>query len=163
MRLNRIVLVLVALTAGTGLIGCDSSSDFETYVATLGPEQENPPTNPSVPGTGRAVVLVSRAGDRVDVSVTVSGLANVTQGHIHRAPRGTNGSVIFWLWQLNNPIYAASPNEPIGKSWLNPSVESRDEPLSQRVLDDLRAGNLYVNFHTTQFPGGAIRGQLVKQ
>ena len=162
MRLNRIGLALVALTAGTGLIGCDSSSDFETYVATLGPEQENPPTNPTPAGTGRAVVLVSRSGDRVDVSVTMSGLANVTQAHIHRAARGTNGSVIFWLWQLNNPIYPATP-EQLGKSWLAPSVETRDETLSQRVLDDLRAGNLYVNFHTTQYPGGAIRGQLVKQ
>ena len=160
MRLNRIGLALVALTAGTGLIGCDSSSDFETYVATLEPTQENPPLTSA--GTGRAVVLVSRSGDRVDVSVTMSGLANVTQAHIHRAPRGTNGGVIFWLWQLNNPIYPASP-EQLGKSWLSPSVETRDETLSQRVLDDLRAGNLYVNFHTTRNPGGEIRGQLVKQ
>ena len=160
MRLNRIVLASVALTAGMGLIGCDSSSDFETYVAELTAAQENPPL--TSPGTGRAVVLVSRAGDRVDVSVTVSGLENVTQAHIHRAPRGTNGGVIFWLWQLNNPIYPAAPNQ-LGKSWLSPSVESRDQPLSQQVLDDLRAGNLYVNFHTTRNPGGEIRGQLIKQ
>lgn len=163
MRLNRIGLALLALTATTGLVGCDKKEDFETFVATFEGAQENPPVNPTVPGTGRALVLLSRSGDRIDVSITMSGLANVTQAHIHRSPRGVNGPVIFWLWQLNNPIYSASPNDPIGKSWLNPSVESRDEPLSQRVIDDLRAGNLYVNFHTTQFPGGAIRGQLVKQ
>jgi hypothetical protein len=31
------------------------------------------------------------------------------------------------------------------------------------MVDELRAGNLYVNFHTTQFPGGEIRGQLRRQ
>lgn len=160
MRLNRIGLGLLALVASTGLVACDKSEDFETYVATLGPEQENPPTVST--GTGRAVVLLSRSGDRIDVSTNLTGPTNVTQAHIHRGPRGTNGPVIFWLWQLNNPIYPAS-HEQLGKSWLNPSIESRDEPLSQRVIDDLRAGNLYVNFHTTRFPGGEIRGQLVKQ
>lgn len=160
MRLKRIAVALVTMAAGTGLVGCDKSDDFETYVATLDAGQENPPLTSS--GTGRAVVLVSRSGDRVDVSVTMSGLENVTQAHIHRAPRGTNGGVIFWLWQLNNPIYPASP-ERLGKSWLNPSIESRDQPLTPQVLDDLRAGNLYVNFHTTRNPGGEIRGQLVRQ
>jgi hypothetical protein len=162
MRVNRIGLGLLALVATTGLVACDKSADFETFRATCEAAQENPPTSPTVPGTCQATVLVSRSGDRVDVSVQQSGLVNITQAHIHRAPRGSNGSVIFWLWQAGNPIYPPSP-EQLGKSWFNPSIESRDEPLSQRVIDDLRAGNLYVNFHTTQFPGGAIRGQLVKQ
>lgn len=160
MRLNRIGLGLLALVASMGFVACDKSEDFETFVATLEAAQENPPLQS--PGTGRAVVLLSRSGDRIDVSVNMTGLENVTQAHIHRAPRGTNGGVIFWLWQLNNPIYPATPNQ-LGKSWLSPAVEARDEVFSQRVIDDLRAGNLYVNFHTTRNPGGEIRGQLVKQ
>ncbi len=160
MRMKRTAIAFLALAAATGLVGCDSSSDFDTYVATLEASQENPPLQSA--GTGRAVVLVSRSGDRIDVSVTMSGLENVTQAHIHRAPRGTNGGVIFWLWQPNNPLYPATPNQ-LGKSWLNPSVDSRDQPLTQQIIDDLRAGNLYVNFHTSRNPGGEIRGQLTKQ
>ena len=160
MRLPRMTMAFLMLAATTGLVGCDSSSDFDTYVANLEGAQENPPVASS--GTGRAVVLVSRSGDRIDVSVTMSGLENVTQAHIHRAARGTNGGVIFWLWQPNNPLYPASPNQ-LGKSWLNPSVDSRDQPLTAQVISDLQAGNLYVNFHTTRNPGGEIRGQLVKQ
>jgi hypothetical protein len=156
MRLNRFAL---ALAAAAGLVGCDSSSDFETFEAVLEGGQENPPVTSS--GTGRATVLVSKSGDRLDVSVTMSGLENVTQAHIHRAPRGTNGGVIFWLWQPNNPLYPASPNV-LGKSWVNPSVDTRDQPLTPQIIDDLRAGNLYVNFHTTRAPGGEIRGQLTK-
>lgn len=161
--MNRIGLGVLALVASTGLVACDKSEDFETFVATCGPEQENPPVSSS--GTCRAVVLVSKSLDRIDVSVNMTGLENVTQAHIHRAPRGTNGGVIFWLWQLNNTTganYPATPNL-IGKSWQIPAVEARDEVFSQRVIDDLRAGNLYVNFHTTRNPGGEIRGQLTKQ
>jgi hypothetical protein len=37
-------------------------------------------------------------------------------------------------------------------------------PLAGQSLDDLldqiRAGNVYVNVHTTQFPGGEVRGQI---
>ena len=31
------------------------------------------------------------------------------------------------------------------------------------ILADLRAGNLYANVHTPNFPGGEIRGQMTKQ
>ncbi|MFU8828724.1 MAG: CHRD domain-containing protein, partial [Phycisphaerales bacterium] len=33
--------------------------------------------------------------------------------------------------------------------------------LSAEMVDELFAGNLYLNFHTTAFPGGEIRGQIV--
>jgi len=162
MRVNRIGIGLLALVAGAGFVACDKSEDFERFTATCEAAQENPPTTPNPPGTCQATVLVSKSLDRVDVSITQSGLANITQAHIHRGARGTNGPVIFWLWQPNNPLYPPSP-EQLGKLWTNPTIDSRDEVLTQRVIDDLRAGNLYVNFHTTQNPGGAIRGQLTRQ
>jgi hypothetical protein len=160
MRLNRIGLGLLALTASMGLVACDSSDNFETFTATCEGRQENPAVNSG--GTCQATVLLSKTLDRADVSIQMSGLNNVTQAHIHRAPAGTNGPVIFWLWQPNNPLYPASP-EQLGKLWTSPTIDSRDESFSQRIIDDLRAGNLYVNFHTTQFPGGEIRGQLRRQ
>lgn len=159
MRVRGLIPVLPVVVFFAALPGC-SNYDYETYVATLEGGQEVPARASS--GSGRAIALVSKSNDRIDVSVSMNGLSNVTQAHIHRAPAGTNGGVIFWLWQAGNPIYPASP-ESLGKSWTNPPVESRDQPLTQTVLDDLRAGNLYVNFHTTQFPGGEIRGQLRKQ
>jgi hypothetical protein len=159
MRFPRLYTALAMLSALV-FVNCDKSSDFETYTATLQGGQENPPVNSS--GTATATVLLSKSGDRLDVSVTMTGLVNVTQAHIHRAPRGTNGGVIFWLYQPNNPLYPATPNQ-LAKSWLNPSIDSRDQALTQSVIDDLRAGNLYVNYHTTVNPGGEIRGQLTRQ
>lgn len=159
MRVSKLACVAVCLGA-TALLNCDSSSDFETYVATLEGAQENPPVSSTA--SGRAVVMVSKSGDRIDVQVTNTGLESTTQGHIHRAPRGTNGGVIFWLWQAGNPLYPDGP-ENVGKSWVNPTFDTRDQPLTEQVLADLRAGNLYVNFHTTRNPGGEIRGQLTPQ
>jgi hypothetical protein len=156
MRVRRFVRTLPVVALFAVLPAC-GDHDYETYVATLEGGQEVPARQSS--GTGRAVALVSKSEDRIDISINVSGLNNVTQAHIHRAPAGTNGGVIFWLWERGNAIYPAS-HEQLGKSWTNPPPETRDQPLTQAVLDDLRAGNLYVNFHTTQFPGGEIRGQL---
>lgn len=162
MRLNRLGVGVLAVVAGLGFVGCDSSDDFETFTASCSSDQENPPTTPNPSGSCRATVLVSKSLNRIDVSVEQSGLTNITQAHIHRAPRGTNGGVIFWLFDPNRPADYPS-NTQIGKIWTNPSSDTRDQPLTQTIIDDLRAGNLYVNFHTTQFPGGAIRGQLAKQ
>ena len=33
------------------------------------------------------------------------------------------------------------------------------QPLSA-LIDEIRSGNTYVNVHTSQFPGGEIRGQI---
>jgi hypothetical protein len=159
MRVRRFVRTLPVVALFAVLPAC-GDHDYETYVATLEGGQEVPARQSS--GTGRAIALVSKSGDRIDVSVTISGLTNVTQAHIHRAPAGTNGGIVFWLWERNNSRYPPTP-EQVGRSWVNPSDEPRDTPLTQAMVDELRAGNLYVNFHTTQFPGGEIRGQLRRQ
>jgi hypothetical protein len=159
MRVRRLIPALPVLVLFATQPGCNSD-DYETYVATLSGTNEVPSNGSTA--TGRAIVLVSKSNDRLDVSTNVSGLVNPTQAHIHRAPAGTNGGVIFWLWQANNPIYPPT-HDQLGKSWTNPPVEARDQPFTQTVLDDLRAGNLYVNFHSTTRPGGEIRGQLTRQ
>lgn len=65
--------------------------------------------------------------------------------HIHNAPAGSNGPIVFGFssgaWDLNGSA-----------TWND---------LSQSHVDELFAGNLYINFHTTAFPGGEVRGQIV--
>jgi len=156
MRVRRLIRTLPVVALFAALPAC-GDYDYETFVATLEGGQEVPARQSS--GTGRAIAVLSKSGDRIDVTVTMSGLTNVTQAHIHRAAAGTNGGIVFWLWAPNNPLYPPTP-EQLGRSWVNPSDESRDQPLTQAMVDELRAGNMYVNFHTTQFPGGEIRGQL---
>ncbi len=81
-----------------------------------------------------------------ETSATVNVVHNVniplTGGHIHRAPAGVNGPIIF-------PF--PSPASPIGPLvWAIPAAD----------VANLKAAGLYVNIHTTVNPGGAIRDQL---
>lgn len=73
-------------------------------------------------------------------------LGDQTVSHLHRAPLGSNGGVVFGF---NNP----GGGWPLSGSavWTN---------LSGDNVDDLFAGNIYVNFHTSAYPGGEVRGQL---
>lgn len=66
--------------------------------------------------------------------------------HIHRAPLGSNGPIVFGF------------NNPDGTWPLNGSATWTG--LSDTNVADLFAGNFYVNFHTSQFPSGEVRGQI---
>jgi len=66
--------------------------------------------------------------------------------HIHDGDFGENGPIIFAMsngeWDL------------VGMAtW---------EDMSDENVMALQNGGLYVNFHTTEFPGGEVRGQIEK-
>lgn len=67
--------------------------------------------------------------------------------HLHNAPAGSNGPIVFAF------------NEPDGTWALAGSATWTG--LSTTMVDELFAGNLYANFHTTSFPGGEVRGQVL--
>lgn len=84
---------------------------------------------------------------------TVAGQPNTIVGaHIHQAPIGVNGPVVFNL--LGNlvapPIVSGNMTTFVFRGTTNASV-----------LANLIADNTYVNVHTTRLPGGEIRGQII--
>lgn len=66
-----------------------------------------------------------------------------TAAHIHDAPPGANGGVVFPL--LGGP-----------SAWINTLG-----PVGDVEFNELQAGGYYANIHTAAFPGGAIRGQVL--
>jgi hypothetical protein len=136
-----------------GTPGCDDFK-YETYVANLEGAQENPGVTTTA--AGRAVLLVARDESRVDITVTLTGplQGTLTASHIHKAPRGTNGSVIHNLW-----VPGRTTTEPFDVG----APLARTLTFTAENLADLRAGNYYVNVHSSRNPGGEIRGQLVLQ
>lgn len=113
---------------------------------------------------GQAIFKLSRDGETLHYKLIVANIENVMMAHIHNAPAGVNGGVVVWLYP------DAPPPQPIeGRSngVLATGTITADNlvgSLEGQSLDDLleliRSGDTYVNVHTTQNPGGEVRGQI---
>ncbi len=101
--------------------------------------EQNPPLN--VPGSGSGSFRVAEDGT-ISGSVTTKDVQG-TMAHIHRGGKGANGPVIVPL-DKNGDAYTV----PAGRK------------LTPAQIQDLKAGNLYVNVHTNRYKGGEVRGQL---
>jgi hypothetical protein len=100
---------------------------------------------------GSADGFVRVQGDRVTFAFSWKGISAPTLGHIHQGVRGTNGDVKVPLFTTAMPdtVTAAA------------GVVTLSDPT---IAEALRANpdNFYLNLHTKEFPGGAVRGQLRK-
>jgi hypothetical protein len=73
-------------------------------------------------------------------------------GHIHEAPVGVAGPIVVPLFVAPAPPTSARHIKQRGAATPNEGTTGAD--LCQNP------SAYYVNYHTTAFPGGAIRGQL---
>ncbi|XWV25464.1 CHRD domain protein [Tupanvirus deep ocean] len=123
-----------------------------TYVNTFGANltgaQEVPPNG--LTATGRLVGVLSLDNTRFDYVLHTTGLTNITAAHFHLGALGQTGPAVKTI-----PINPATGNA-IG-SW---TTTDPIEPLTPALINALKSGQIYVNVHTTQFPDGAIRGQV---
>jgi uncharacterized protein (TIGR03118 family) len=162
-----------------------SPSDFTVNLTN---SQEVPPTNPTTTGGARRPnsygtghFVVNGAGTAMTMTATVNNIDftgsqtsdtndNVTNAHIHAgasvAP-GVNGPVVWGF--IGTPFNDNNPNDavvtPFG-SGVGANVSGKwDAPEGNGTtfgaqLDNIRNGRAYVNFHTSQFGGGEIRGDF---
>ena len=135
---------IVALSAGVFLGAGIAQAALHQMELRLTGSEENPPVTNS-PGTSHATLVFNDATREVEFAVLVVGLGpdEVTAAHIHRGARGVNGPVIHFFSDKGFTRVA-------GKVTL-----TADEVV------DLRAGNLYVNVHSRQHPGGFARAQML--
>jgi hypothetical protein len=125
--------------------------------------REEVPPNPSR-AQGQATFRLSRDGDALRYRLIVANIQNVTQAHIHLAPVGQNGGVVAWLYPGSPPaqLIPGRSQGVLGEG----TITSADlvGSLAGGSLDDLLAalesGGAYVNVHTSQYPGGEVRGQI---
>jgi hypothetical protein len=134
------------LAIGTG--SCKKSSDDNnnvTFKATLNGASEAPTPNASA-ATGTATFTYNKTTYVLSGSVTFTGITP-TAAHIHKGAVGVAGSVVF----------------PLGSGTITSPISFAAIGLDATQQADLNAGLYYVNIHSAEFPGGEIRGQLVKQ
>jgi hypothetical protein len=95
-------------------------------------------------GSGIAHLRLSPEHGQVCFEIDVANLATIVAAHIHAGPAGVNGPVVVNF----NPVV----------NGLHNCVSGVSRDLINKII--AAPQSYYVNVHTTEFPGGAIRGQL---
>jgi hypothetical protein len=114
-----------------------------TYHVTLSGKAETPPGAPN--GSGAAVIALH--GSTLKVCWRFShlhGFTSATVSHIHRGKSGTAGPIVV-------------PRSTTGKFHHKGCVPSSAAELKAIGRDP---AGYYVNIHSKQYPGGAVRAQL---
>ena len=107
--------------------------------------QVNPPVTTT--GSGTAHFTLTDAG--LIYSLTIDGL-DIINAHFHNGAIGVNGGVAYGIFDDFN-----------GNTALGIWKSNDPQPLTDDIIKDLLSGNIYVNVHTANNPGGEIRGQVV--
>lgn len=154
-----------------------------TLRAELDSAQEPDNTSDSdATGIGEVVITVADGVVTYTSDLSVTGLATsdllpvagVSSIHLHNAPAGVNGPVITDIVQdaggdINGVAIETvftPPEAGIGFSisdTAGPLASLTTEQTPEELIEEAINDNLYYNIHTTDFPGGEIRGQLILQ
>jgi hypothetical protein len=141
---------LVIAVIAAGIVSCNKDDDTPPippdptikFAASLSGSAEVPANTSTA--TGVATLTFDTTTKKFTLIVTHN-IASPTNGHIHKAAAGSNGGVVFGFTTFATPI------------------EYTSAVITAAQEADLRANLYYVNIHTAAFPGGEIRGQLIKQ
>jgi hypothetical protein len=170
---NRAAILGIA-AAVTVVVACGDDSDSTepnllpsiTYRATLSGANERPtPVNSQ--GTGTFVGVYDPNTGFMTYTVTYSGLGtNSTLAHIHCCGSTDQAvSALVNFASFGNVFFTPGSTSGSfnGVILLTPAFSANATINGDSLRKAMDAGLTYVNIHTTQFGGGEIRGQIVKQ
>ena len=161
---------LIGIVLAVFMFSAMAKADTIVFTTTLTGSQEVPPTGS--PGIGSALVTLDTATNLLTLNVSFAGLVSPTiASHIHCCvPPGVNAMVATTV-----PTF---PGFPLGvttgtylmtfdltlASTYNPAFITAHggtvAGAQAAFIAGLISGQTYLNIHTSQFPGGEIRGQL---
>ena len=144
------------------LMAAPAAAQEIRLTAALSGGEETPAPGVLTGAVGTALVTVDVARNQVIVELQILNLPNnSTAGHIHVGADGIAGPVVLdfafptgrtadfgLIFRLNRADFRARPEIGIR------TIED--------AIDAIVNGNAYVNVHTSLFPGGEIRGQIVR-
>ncbi len=158
-KINWMLLLILLVAAVGSAAAVTQPRNFRTHLTGA---EEVPPVETLA--QGQAVFQLSADGSALRYRLNVANIENVLMAHIHMAPAGSNGGVVAWLYPAGPPP-SLIPGRSDGVLVTGTITEANlvgalaGQPLSA-LVDAMMAGNTYVNVHTSQFPGGEIRGQI---
>jgi len=139
--IQKTCVVLVVLCSLAMLSGATQGQVFDFPIDGT----QEVPLNAST-GTGTGAVTL--AGTNLSWNISWSGLGPLSGMHFHgNALPGSNAGV-----QVNIGSISGVTSPSIGNTTISASQAA-----------DIQAGLWYVNLHTSMFPGGEIRGQVVPE
>lgn len=136
MKLTSMLLLL--------LLSCMASQAQIRYLTGTLQASQQVPANAST-ASGVAIIRYNTATKVVEAFANYNGLTTaITATHIHSGAAGTNGPVLV----------------PLNGTGGTTGTISGSGTLTAAQETDLLAGNMYLNVHTSTYPGGEIRAQL---
>ena len=150
MSLTRLFSAAVMTVFCVLALSVVTKADTITFTAILSGANEVPVRQSN--GTGAATLIVDDVTGKASLSVGFTGLTTgVTGGHIHCcASSSANGPVIV---PFNSSL-------TLGPGGTSGALGNFTFTFTAQQITDLKNGLMYVNIHTSTFPGGEIRGQL---
>ncbi|MEU4197963.1 CHRD domain-containing protein [Kribbella sp. NPDC026611] len=143
---------LHALQRAVDLNGVLNGSVADNLQAVADGKQEVPGPKPVGDPDGRAEWLFKASGSTVSFATVWSGIGAPTNGHVHEGARGTNGPVVA-------DFFADADGLPASVTGVAGTVNVGAD-LAGRIARN--PAGFYANLHTTEFGGGAVRGQLAR-
>ncbi|MBA2670368.1 MAG: CHRD domain-containing protein [Gemmatimonadetes bacterium] len=163
---SRIRLAMASAIVSLTFAGLPAQA--QVFVGQLSGSQEVPPV--VSPGTGTATVTLNGNFMTVDV-VFANLLGNSNAAHIHCcAPIGANAGIATPLLTFPVGVTSGSFSQVFDMALsfnYSPGFLLANGGNALQARNTLFAGfangTTYFNLHTSQFPGGEIRGQLLQQ
>lgn len=157
MKRTLFILLLIGVLVITSAAIANAGN--RNFVAHLTGDEEVPPVETKA--QGQAIFHLSKDGTELQYKLIVANIENVVAAHIHLGAKGVNGPVVAFLFGPVSPG-GGRTDGVLAKGTITEA--DLVGPLSGQSLSDLvdemRAGNTYVNVHTDDFPGGEVRGQI---
>ncbi|HEX7158992.1 MAG TPA: CHRD domain-containing protein [Edaphobacter sp.] len=163
--LKRILLLGPMTFALLFILPSPAHADSINYFAVLTGANEVPPTGS--PGIGVANFTLS--GDMLSINVSFAGLtAPAIAAHIHCCgPVGVNEIVAVPFTPFPNATFGSFSNTvdlTLASTYNAAFITQEGGTVADAeagLIAGLNSGNTYTNIHTTPFPGGEIRGQIL--
>ncbi|MDQ3004144.1 MAG: CHRD domain-containing protein [Chloroflexota bacterium] len=143
MKKNTLLIMMVLAVLALASIAADGGRKFTTTLT--GAAEVPGPGDPD--GSGTATLRLNPGQGEVCFDLAVSDIAPATAAHIHVAPAGVAGPVVVGL---TAPTSGSSSG----------CISGVDRDLIKAIIQNPE--QYYVNVHNTEYPAGAVRGQLSK-
>ena len=158
--MNRATHVGAAMMAALLIGAAAASAQVIVATATLGGGEETPTVLLSG-GAGTAEVAIDPVAKEFAVTLRIFNIpTTTTAGHIHVGAKGVGGPVA-----IDFPAIAGRLGDFVTTFRVGEASFRATPAIGINTIDDViqavANGNAYVNIHTTTFPAGEIRGQLV--